>query len=77
LHKFHKERRRSPKDCFKCDDTTHFIDDCLKRKKLDSPTIMPTPTRPTIARAIRRRRTTSETTRRRSYRRSCPERVLP
>jgi hypothetical protein len=36
LHKFHKERR-SPRGCFKCDDTTHFITDCPKRKKLDSP----------------------------------------
>jgi hypothetical protein len=36
LHKFHKERRRSPRVCFKCSDTTHFITDCPKRKKLDS-----------------------------------------
>jgi hypothetical protein len=36
LHKFHKERRRSPRGCFKCSDTTHFITDCPKRKKLDS-----------------------------------------
>jgi hypothetical protein len=36
LHKFRKERRRSPRDCFECDDTTHFIADCPKRKKLDS-----------------------------------------
>jgi hypothetical protein len=36
LHKFHKERRRSPRCCFECGDTTHFIADCLKRKKLDS-----------------------------------------
>jgi hypothetical protein len=36
LHKFRKERRRSPRGCFKCGDTTHFITDCLKRKKLDS-----------------------------------------
>jgi hypothetical protein len=36
FHKFHKERRRSPMGCFECDDTTHFIADCLKRKKLDS-----------------------------------------
>jgi hypothetical protein len=36
LHKFRKERRRSPRGCFKCVDTTYFIVDCLKRKKLDS-----------------------------------------
>jgi hypothetical protein len=33
---FRKERRRSPRGCFKCGDTTHFIADCPKRKKLDS-----------------------------------------
>jgi hypothetical protein len=36
LHRFCKERMRSPMGCFKCDDTTHFIVDCPKRKKLDS-----------------------------------------
>jgi hypothetical protein len=36
LHKFRKERRRSPRGCFECDDTTHFIADCPKRKKFDS-----------------------------------------
>jgi hypothetical protein len=36
LHKFHKESRRSPRGCFECDDTTHFITDCPKRKKLNS-----------------------------------------
>jgi regulator of replication initiation timing len=36
LHKFHKERKRSPRGCFECDDTTHFITDYPKRKKLDS-----------------------------------------
>jgi hypothetical protein len=36
LHKFHKERRRSPRCCFECSDTTHFIVDCPKRKKFDS-----------------------------------------
>jgi hypothetical protein len=36
LHKFCKERRRSPRVCFECGDTTHFITDCPKRKKLDS-----------------------------------------
>jgi hypothetical protein len=35
LHKFCKERR-SPRGCFECGDTTHFIVDCPKRKKLDS-----------------------------------------
>jgi hypothetical protein len=36
LHRFRKERRRSPRGCFECGDTTHFIADCHKRKKLDS-----------------------------------------
>jgi hypothetical protein len=36
LHKFCKERRRSPRGCFECGDTTHFIADYPKRKKLDS-----------------------------------------
>jgi hypothetical protein len=36
LHRFRKERRRSPRGCFKCGDTTHFIADYPKRKKLDS-----------------------------------------
>jgi hypothetical protein len=36
LHKFHRERRRSLRDCFECGDTTHFIADCPKLKKLDS-----------------------------------------
>jgi hypothetical protein len=36
LHKFHKERRRSLRGCFKCGDTTHCITDCPKIKKLKS-----------------------------------------
>jgi hypothetical protein len=36
LHRFCKERRRSPSGCFECGDTTHFITDCSKRKKFDS-----------------------------------------
>jgi hypothetical protein len=36
LQRFYKERRRSPRGCFKCGDTTHFIADCPKRKKLNS-----------------------------------------
>jgi hypothetical protein len=36
LHKFCKQRRRSPRGCFECSDTTHFITDYPKRKKFDS-----------------------------------------
>jgi hypothetical protein len=36
LHRFRKERRKSPRGCFECGDTTHFIVDCPKWKKLDS-----------------------------------------
>jgi hypothetical protein len=36
LHKFCKARRRSTRGCFEFSDTTHFIADCPKRKKLDS-----------------------------------------
>jgi hypothetical protein len=36
LHKFWKERRRSPRGSFECSDTTHFMSDCPKRMKLDS-----------------------------------------
>jgi hypothetical protein len=36
LHRFCKERRRSPRGYLECGDTTLFITDCLKRKKLDS-----------------------------------------
>jgi transcriptional antiterminator len=35
LHRFHKERRSS-RGCFECGDTTHFITDYPKRRKLDS-----------------------------------------
>jgi hypothetical protein len=36
LHRFRKERRRSPRGCIECGDTTHFIADFPKRKKFDS-----------------------------------------
>jgi hypothetical protein len=36
LHKFCKERRRSPSGCFKCGDTTHFIANFPKWKKFNS-----------------------------------------
>jgi hypothetical protein len=80
LHKFRKERRRSPRGCFKCGDTTHFIVDCPKRKKFDSSNNTTTPTGMTpTTRAATRRVTTLETRiiRRRIFRRSCPEHVFP
>jgi hypothetical protein len=36
LHKFWKDRRRSPRGYFECRDTTHFIANYPKRKKLNS-----------------------------------------
>jgi hypothetical protein len=36
LHRFRKERRRTPRGCFECGDTAHFIANCPKRKKFDS-----------------------------------------
>jgi hypothetical protein len=36
LHKFCKERRRSPRGCFECSNNTHLITNYSKRKKLDS-----------------------------------------
>jgi hypothetical protein len=36
LYKFREEWRRSPRSCFECSDTTHFIVDCPKSEKLDS-----------------------------------------
>jgi hypothetical protein len=36
LHKFRTERRRSLRGCFECSNTTHFITDCPKMKKLNS-----------------------------------------
>jgi hypothetical protein len=36
LHKFLMDHRRSPSGCFECTDTTHFIANCPKRKKLNS-----------------------------------------
>jgi hypothetical protein len=35
LYKFRK-KRRSPRGCFECGNTTHFIADCPKRKELES-----------------------------------------
>jgi hypothetical protein len=32
LHKFSNEKRRSPRGCFECSDTTHFITDCQEEE---------------------------------------------
>jgi hypothetical protein len=32
LHRFRKERKRSPRSCFECGNTIHFIVDCPNRK---------------------------------------------
>jgi hypothetical protein len=77
LHKFHKEGRRSPRGHFYCGDTTHFITDSSKRKKLDSSNKYDAPTEMITAMTTTRRRIASGTRRRRISRRSCPERVLP
>jgi hypothetical protein len=58
LHKFYRERRRSPRNCFKCCDTTHFIVTAPRGRSLTPPTSTTIPTRTTT--------TTRETTRRRT-----------
>jgi hypothetical protein len=66
LHKFHKERRRSPRGCFECGDTTHFIADCPRGKSSTPPTSTTTPSGTTTARATTRRSTALGTRRRSS-----------
>jgi hypothetical protein len=56
LHKFHKERRRSPRGCFECGDITHFITDCPKTNKLTPPTSTTMPTGTTPATRVTKRR---------------------
>jgi hypothetical protein len=65
LHRVHKERRRSPRGCFECNNTTHLIADCPKRKKLNSSNKYNYNNRnDSSARARARRNTTSGTRRR-------------
>jgi hypothetical protein len=83
LHKFRKERRRTPRACFKYGDITHFIADCPKRKKLDSSNKYDYAkwndysNKATTKRRTASETTTTTTTRRRSFRRTCLEHVLP
>jgi hypothetical protein len=71
LHRFRKERRWSPRGCFECSNTTHFIADCPKRKRFDSSNKYNYNNRTTLATRARARRSTTSGTRirRRSFRR--------
>jgi hypothetical protein len=78
LHKFRKERRRSPWGCFECGDTPTSSPTAPRGRSLSPPTSTTTTTGTTLATRVRARRsTTSGTRRRRSSRRCCPERVPP
>jgi hypothetical protein len=69
LQRFRKERR-SPRGCFECGNTTHFIADCPKRMKLDSSSNKyATPRGTTTSRTTTRRSTASGIRRRRNSRR--------
>jgi hypothetical protein len=69
LRKFHKERR-SPRGCFECGDTTHFITNCPKRKKFDSSNKYDYTKRNDYNKATTRRSTALGTRRRRRRRSS-------
>jgi hypothetical protein len=79
LLKFHKERRRSPRSCFECGDTTHFITDCPKRKKLNSSNkynYNNNNRKDSSKKGDNKKKYNFGTRRMRSFRRSCPKRVL-
>jgi hypothetical protein len=78
LHKFHIERRSS-RGCFECGDTTYFIVDCPKRKKFDSSKKYDYVNRNDFSNKgdkKKKNRFRDKKKRKRSSRRSCPERVL-
>jgi hypothetical protein len=80
LHKFCNERRRSPNGCFECGNTTHFITDCPRRKKLDSSNkynYNNNNRNESSNKFDDKKSTALGITRRRSSIRSCPEHVLP
>jgi hypothetical protein len=63
LYKFYKERRRTPRGCFECGDTTTSSPTAPRGRSSTPPTSMTTPTGMTIARATTRRRTALRTRR--------------
>jgi hypothetical protein len=78
LHKFHKERKRSTRAISSAVTPPTSSPTAPSRRSSIPPISMTTTIRMTPATRVTTRRTTaSETTRRRSFRRSCPERVLP
>jgi hypothetical protein len=77
LYKFHKERRRTPRGCFECGDTTHFITDYPKRKKLDSSNKYDYTNRNDYSKDNNKKKNCFEDKKKRSSRRLCPEHVLP
>jgi hypothetical protein len=78
LYKFYKERRRTPRGCFECGDTTHFITDYPKRKKLDSFNKYDYTNRNDYSKDNNKKKNCFEDKKkRRSSRRLCPEHVLP
>jgi hypothetical protein len=78
LHKFHKERKRSTRAVSSAVTPPTSSPTAPSRRSSIPPISMTTTIRMTPATRVTTRRTTaSETTRRRSFRRSCPERVLP
>jgi hypothetical protein len=78
LPKFHKERRRSPWGCFECGDTTHFITDCPKRKKLNSSNEYDyTNQNDSNNKGDNKKKYHFRDKKKYHFRRSCPERVLP
>jgi hypothetical protein len=75
FHKFHKERR-SPRAALRAATPATSSPTVPRGRSSTPPTSMTTPTRTTTARETTTTRTISGTIRRRSFRRSCPERVL-
>jgi hypothetical protein len=70
LHRFHKERRRSPMGCIECGDTTHFIADGPRSSTPPKSTTITTGMTPTARARARARRSTTLGIRRRRRRKS-------